>query len=65
VRHQGADVVVELNSESRARRPMTWARVIIRRADRSYRLAGQRTSHLEHRHAIPPDEGEIVADAQS
>ena len=45
----GADVVVELNSESRARRPTarTWA--IIRRGDRAHRLASQRASRLERR----------------
>ena len=40
----GADVVVELNSESRACRPTSRAWVIIRRADRARRLAGQRTA---------------------
>jgi hypothetical protein len=40
----GANVVVELNSESRARQPTTRAWAIIRRADRSHRLAGQRAS---------------------
>jgi WhiB family transcriptional regulator, redox-sensing transcriptional regulator len=37
----GANVVVELNSESRARQPTSRAWAIIRRADRSDRLAGQ------------------------
>ena len=36
----GANVVVELNSESHARQPTTRAWAIIRRADRSHRLAG-------------------------
>jgi hypothetical protein len=40
----GANVVVELYSESHARQPTTRAWAIIRRADRSHRLAGQRAS---------------------
>jgi hypothetical protein len=69
----GASVVVELYSESRARRPTTWAWAIIRRADRNHRLAGQRTSRSERRHADradrtsqshQPQEREIVADAR-
>ena len=40
----GANVVVELYSESHARQPTTRAWAIIRRADRSHRLADQRTS---------------------
>jgi hypothetical protein len=47
----GANVVVELNSESRARQPTTRAWAIIRRADRSHRLAGQRTNRADRRHA--------------
>jgi len=47
----GANVVVELNSESHARKPTTRAWAIIRRADRSHRLAGQRTSRAERRQA--------------
>jgi hypothetical protein len=39
----GASVVVELYSESHARRPTTRAWAIIRRADRNHRLASQRT----------------------
>jgi hypothetical protein len=46
----GAKVVVELNSESRARQPTTRAWAIIRRADRSHRLADQRTSRSDRRH---------------
>jgi hypothetical protein len=46
----GANVVVELNSESRARQPTTRAWAIIRRADRAHRLAGRRASRSEHRH---------------
>jgi hypothetical protein len=37
----GANVVVELYSERHARQPITRAWTIIRRADRSHRLAGQ------------------------
>ena len=46
-----ANVVVELNSESHARKPITRAWAIIRRADRARRLAGQRTSRGDRRHA--------------
>jgi hypothetical protein len=46
----GANVVVELYSESHARQPSTRAWAIIRRADRSHRLAGQRASRAERRH---------------
>jgi hypothetical protein len=45
----GANVVVELYSESHARQPTTRAWAIIRRADRSHRLAGQRASRPERR----------------
>jgi hypothetical protein len=52
----GADVVVELlYSESHARQPTTRAWAIIRRADRSHRLAGQRASRSERRHADRAD----------
>jgi hypothetical protein len=51
----GANVVVELNSESRARQPTTRAWAIIRRADRSHRLTGQRTSRPDRRHADRAD----------
>ena len=47
----GANVVVELNSESHARQPTAQAWAIIRRTDRNQWLAGQRTSRPEHRHA--------------
>jgi hypothetical protein len=69
----GASVVVELYSESHARRPTTRAWAIIRRADRSHRLAGQRASRSERRHADradrpsrsqQPQEREIAADAR-
>jgi WhiB family transcriptional regulator, redox-sensing transcriptional regulator len=51
----GANVVVELNSESHARKPTTRAWAIIRRAERSHRLAGQRTSRPDRRHADRAD----------
>ena len=51
----GADVVVELYSESHARRPTTRAWAIIRRADRSHRLAGQRASRPDRRHTDRAD----------
>jgi hypothetical protein len=51
----GANVVVELNSESRARQPTSRAWAIIRRADRSDRLAGQRASRPDRRHADRAD----------
>ena len=47
----GANVVVELYSESHARQLTTRAWAIIRRADRTHRLAGQRTSRADRRHA--------------
>jgi hypothetical protein len=46
----GANVVVELYSESHARQPTTRAWAIIRRAERSHRLAGQRQSRADRRH---------------
>jgi hypothetical protein len=46
----GANVVVELYSESHARKPTSRAWAIIRRADRSHRLADQRTSRPDRRH---------------
>ena len=46
----GANVVVELYSESHARQPTTRAWAIIRRAERSHRLAGQRQSRGDRRH---------------
>jgi hypothetical protein len=72
----GANMVVELNSESRARQPTTRAWAIIRRADRRYRLAGQRASRPDRRHTDrsgradrtsrlhQPQERERVADAR-
>jgi hypothetical protein len=70
VRHLGANVVVELDSESRARQPTTRAWAIVRRADRNHRLAGQRTSRPDRRHADRPpsrsyqsQERETVVDA--
>ena len=69
----GANVVVELYSESHPRQPTTRAWAIIRRADRSHRLAGQRASRAERRHADRadrpsrsqhPQEREMAADAR-
>jgi WhiB family transcriptional regulator, redox-sensing transcriptional regulator len=69
----GANVVVELYSESHARQPTTRAWAIIRRADRNHRLAGQRASRSERRHAERSDrpgrsqqsqEREMAADAR-
>jgi hypothetical protein len=51
----GANVVVELYSESHARQPTTRAWAIIRRADRSHRLAGQRASRPDRRHTDRAD----------
>jgi hypothetical protein len=51
----GANVVVELNSESRARKPTTRAWAIIRRADRNHRLDSQRARHPERRHTDRAD----------
>jgi hypothetical protein len=70
----GANVVVELYSESHARQPTTRAWAIIRRADRNHRLAGQRASRPDRRHADRADrasrsqqsqEREMSADARS
>jgi hypothetical protein len=47
----GASVVVELNSESHARQPTTRAWAILRRADRSHRLASQSASRGDRRPA--------------
>jgi hypothetical protein len=67
----GANVVVELYSESHARQPTTRAWAIIRRAERSQRLADQRASRPDRRHADRADrtsrshqfqEREMVAD---
>jgi hypothetical protein len=58
----GANVVVELNSESRARQPTSRAWAIIRRADRNRQRAGQRTSRPDRPHQ--PHERGIVADAR-
>jgi hypothetical protein len=69
----GANVVVELYSESHARQPTTRAWAIIRRADRGHRLAGQRASRPERRQAERADrpdrsrqaqEREMAADAR-
>ena len=69
----GANVVVELYSESHARKPTTRSWAIIRRADRNHRLAGQRASRPERRHtdradrpsrSQQPKEREMGADAR-
>ena len=69
----GANVVVELYSESHARKPTTRAWAIIRRADRSHRLAGQRASRPDRRHtdradrasrSQQPQERAMVADTR-
>jgi hypothetical protein len=51
----GANVVVELYSESHARQPTTRAWAIIRRADRNHRLADQRARRADRRHTDRPD----------
>jgi hypothetical protein len=70
----GANVVVELHSESHARRPTTRAWAIIRRAERSHRLADQRASRPDRRRHTDradrasrpqqPQEREVVADTR-
>ena len=72
----GANVVVELNSESHARQPTTRAWAIIRRADRSHRHISDRQSRGERRQADrstrsdrtsrshQPEEQGMVADAR-
>jgi hypothetical protein len=69
-------VVVELNSESRARQPTTRAWAIIRRADRAHRHTSDRQGHGERRQADratrsdrtsrshQPQERGMVADAR-
>jgi hypothetical protein len=47
----GANVVVELNSESRARQPTTRAWAIIRRAERAHRHPSDRQGRGERRQA--------------
>jgi len=69
----GVSVVVELYSESHARRSTTRAWAIIRWADRSDRLVGQRASRSDRRQAEradrpgrskQPQEQEMAADAR-
>jgi hypothetical protein len=55
----GANVVVELNSESRARQPTTRAWAIIGRAERAGRHPSDRTSRSRQ-----PEERGMVADAR-
>ena len=69
----GANVVVELNSESHARQPTTRAWAIIRRADRNHRQADQRASRPDRRHTDradrasrpqQPQERDMIADTR-
>src|SRR5215211_3242544 len=69
----GANVVVELYSESHARKPTSRAWAIIRRADCAHRLAAQRASRVQRRHTDRVDrtsrsrqsqEREMAADAR-
>ena len=66
----GANVVVELYSESHARKPTARAWAIIRRADRSHRLADQRASRPDRRHtdrtsrSHQPQERAMAADTR-
>ena len=72
----GANVVVELNSESRARQPTTRAWAIIRRADRAHRHPSHRQGRGERRQVDratrsdrtsrfhQPEERGMVADAR-
>jgi hypothetical protein len=69
----GANVVVELHSKSHARQPTTRAWAIIRRADRSHRLVGQRARRPDRRHtdradrasrSQQPQERAMVADTR-
>jgi WhiB family transcriptional regulator, redox-sensing transcriptional regulator len=72
----GANVVVELNSESRARQPTTRAWAIIRRAERAHRHTSDRQGRGERRQADrstrsdrtsrshQPEERGMVADAR-
>jgi hypothetical protein len=72
----GANVVVELNSESRARQPTTRAWAIIRRAERAHRHTSDRQSRGGRRQADrttrsdptsrphQPEERGMVADAR-
>jgi hypothetical protein len=69
----GANVVVELNSESRTRRPATRAWAIIRRAQRAHRRTSDREDRSQRRQADRSDrtsrshhaqERRMVADAR-
>jgi hypothetical protein len=66
-------VVVELHTESHAAKPSTRAWAITRRAQRVHRLAGQRASRADRRHAgrtdrtsrsYQPLKREMAADAR-
>jgi hypothetical protein len=69
----GANVVIELYSESHARKPTTRTWAIIRQADRNHRLAGQRASRFDRHHtdradrtsrSQQPEERAMVADTR-
>jgi hypothetical protein len=61
----GANVVVELNSESRARQPTTRAWAIIRRAERTHRHTSDRSSLSDRTsRSHQPEERGMVADAR-
>ena len=66
----GANVVIELNSESRARQPTTRAWAIIRRAERAHRQPSDRQRRGQRRHAdqtdrsYQPQEREMTADTR-
>jgi hypothetical protein len=72
----GANVVVELNSESRARQPTTRAWAIIRRAERAHRHPSDRQGRGGRRQADrsarsdrpsrshPPEERGMIADTR-
>jgi hypothetical protein len=65
----GANVVVELNSESRARQPTSRAWAIIRRADRAQRLAADRERRAGRRidrtgRSRAREDGRLAADGR-
>jgi hypothetical protein len=60
----GANVVVELYSESHARKPTTRAWAIIRRAERSHRLASQRQRRADRHHIDRADRADRASRSQ-
>jgi hypothetical protein len=60
----GANVVVERYSESHARQPTTRAWAIIRRAERSHRLASQRQSRADRHHIDRPSRADRTSRSQ-